>query len=98
MLYSVGMTGGGVMKMLNLESLLYGMKSLIIGLPLGILASYLIYQAIMQSVGFDYEFPWLAMLQSILAVFVITWVTMRYAAARLRGKNIVESIRADSGV
>ena len=97
-LRSVGMTHGGLNRMLNLESILCSVKSLIIGLPLGIAASYLIYQFILQSVYFSYSFPWLAVVQSVLAVFVITWVTMRYCATRLRGKNIVETIRAESGM
>ena len=92
-LQSVGMTGGGLDKMLNLESILCSAKSLLIGLPLGVLASYLIYLAVLQSVDFGYRFPFVAVGWCVLAVFIITWVTMRYAAARLRGNNIVDTIR-----
>jgi len=94
-LQSVGMTHGGLNRMLALESILCSAKSLIIGLPLGIGASYLTYIAIRYSVYFQFTFPWLPIVQSALAVFVITWVTMRYSASRLRGKNIVETIRAE---
>ena len=52
----------------------------------------------MASVYFAFEFPWLSVVQSVLAVFVITWVTMRFAVARLRTDNIVETIRMDSGL
>ena len=97
-LQSAGMAQTGLNRMLNLESILCSAKSLIIGLPLGAGASYLIYLAVMQAVDFDYRFPWLAALQSVLAVFVITWVTMRYAAANLRNKNIVETIRSESAM
>jgi putative ABC transport system permease protein len=92
------MTHDGLNRMLNLESILCSAKSLIVGLPLGALASYLVYQSMMQSVDFSYELPWLAVVQSVVAVFVITWVTMRYSASRLRGKNIVETIRSESGI
>jgi putative ABC transport system permease protein len=95
-LRSVGMTQGGIGRMLNLESILCSAKSLIIGLPLGIAASYLIYHAILFSVDFPYAFPWVAVVQSVLAVFVVTWVTMRYSASRLRGGNIVEEIRKET--
>jgi len=94
-LQSVGMTRGGLSKMLNLESVLCSFKSLVIGIPLGVGAAFLIYQAMLQSVGFRFELPWLAIIQVVLAVFIITWITMRYSAARLRGKNIVETIRAE---
>jgi len=95
-LRSVGMTHGGVKRMLNLESILCSVKALVIGLPLGVIASYLIYQAVMFSADFPYEIPWLAIAQSVLGVFAVTWITMRYAASRLRGGNIVGSIRNET--
>ena len=97
-LRSVGMTSSGLRRMLNLESILCSAKSLIIGLPIGVLVSYLIYQSIMQSVAYSYQIPWISVTVSIIAIFVITWVTMHYSAARLSGGNIIETIRADSGM
>jgi len=92
-LQSVGMTHGGLRNMLNLESIFASVKSLFYGLPLGIGASYLIYLGIMESVRFEFEFPWLAVIQCVVAVFAITWVTMRFAVSRLKSGSIVESIR-----
>jgi len=94
-LQSVGMTQEGLKNMLNLESILCSIKSLIYGIPLGVGVSYLLYLLIMESVWFPYELPWLAILQCAIAVFVITWLTMRFAVSRLRGNNVVESIRSD---
>jgi putative ABC transport system permease protein len=96
-LQSVGMTSGGLKKMLNYESILSSARALSFGLPLGLGLSYLIYRGTIQTAYFPYVFPWLAVAQCVLGVFAITWVTMRYAASRLRGGNIVETIRADSG-
>ena len=94
-LQSVGMTRGGLSRMLNLESILCSFKSLVFGIPLGVAASFLVYRSMLHSVEFRYEWPVFPILICVLAVFIITWVTMRYAAARLRGKNIVETIRAE---
>jgi putative ABC transport system permease protein len=87
-LQSVGMTNGGLKKMLDLESILSSARSLCFGLPLGLGLSYLIYLGTIQTAYFPYTFPWLAVAQCVLGVFAITWVTMRYAASRLRGGNI----------
>jgi putative ABC transport system permease protein len=92
-LQSVGMTHKGLNRMLNLESILCSIKSLVYGIPLGIAASYLIYTGVLRAVYFGYAFPFIPILQCVAAVFVITWVTKRYAAARLRGGSVVESIR-----
>jgi len=96
-LQSVGMTHSGLRNMLNLESILCSVKSLIYGIPLGVVASHLMYQFIMESVWFPYKLPWLAIIQCVAAVFAITWLTMRFSVSRLRDKNIVESIRSEAG-
>lgn len=92
-LRSVGMTHKGLNSMLNLESALCSAKSLIWGLPIGSSISFIIYRFVMHSRGVDYHFPWLAMLYSILGVFAITWITMRYSAFQVRGGSIIEKIR-----
>jgi putative ABC transport system permease protein len=96
MLFSVGMTGGGTMKMLNLESLLYGLKSLLIGLPLGIGVSYALYKAFQNSMEFPYSFPLLPIVISAAAVFLLTFVTMHYGRRKLRKINIVEAVRNET--
>ncbi|MDR0325553.1 MAG: ABC transporter permease [Oscillospiraceae bacterium] len=97
-LRSVGMAQVGLNRMLNLESILCSAKSLIIGVPLGVAGSLITYNAMVSPAEFSYSIPWIPIVQSILAVFVITWIVMRYSALRLRGGSIVEAIRADSGM
>ena len=96
MLYSTGMTPEGMDKMLNLESLLYGLKSLLIGLPVGLALSYLIYSAMTATMDFAYEFPWLAVAISAAAVMLLTFGTMRYSRRKLGGISIVEAIRNEA--
>jgi len=97
-LQSVGMTGGGIGRMLNLESIFSGMKALLFGVPLGILGSYGVYLAMSNMGIFDFNVPWLWMITAVVAVFITTWSTMRYAAGRLRNQNIIETIRSGSGM
>jgi putative ABC transport system permease protein len=96
-LRSVGMTYQGLNRMLGLESVICSAQSLIFGLPIGIAASWLIYH-LMISAEFEYEFPWLAVAECIIGVSVITWITIRYTATQLRGRNIINTIRAGGGV
>jgi putative ABC transport system permease protein len=92
-LRSVGMTDSGLYRMLNLESIMSSVRSLIIGLPLGALLSYFLYRVMMNSYGFEFGVPWLAIIFSIIGVFAITWTTIRVAAARLKGASIIDTIR-----
>jgi putative ABC transport system permease protein len=94
-LESIGMTKAGVKKMLNLESILCSVRSLVFGLPLGLFGAYALYHAMGLSVELPFRFPWLSVAECILGVFAVTWVTMRYSASRLKGGNIVETIRGE---
>jgi len=94
-LQSVGMTKSGLNRMLNLESILCSVKSLVIGIPVGIVGAYIIYMYIAAPVEFAFIIPWIPILQCILGVLAVTWITIHYAASRLRGGSIVEKIRAD---
>jgi putative ABC transport system permease protein len=84
--------------MLNLESVFSSLKALVIGVPLGILGSYGVYLAIGFAGELDFRVPWSWVVSAVLGVFIITWVTMRYAAGKLRHQNIIETIRSGSGV
>lgn len=95
MLYSAGMTSGGMSKMLNLESLLYGVKSISIGLPIGVGLSYLIYWAMSGTVEFAYQLPLSSMLVSSAVVMLLTFVTMRYGKRKLSKISIVEALRSE---
>jgi len=97
-LQSVGMTHGGLNRMLNLESVLSSIKSLFIGVPIGILGAYVVYLAIARAAEFNFGLPWLPISLSILAVLTLTWIVIRYAAKQLRKRNIVDTIRGESGM
>lgn len=92
-LRSVGMTPAGLKRMLTLESILCSVKSLVIGVPLGMLGSYLLYRAFSSPVELDFAIPWLPIVQCTLGVIAVTWIIMRFSLSRLRDDNIVETIR-----
>jgi putative ABC transport system permease protein len=95
-LQSVGMTYGGLKRMLNLESVMFTVKALIIGLPVAIVLTYLINLPIRSMFPVPYQLPWLAVAESVSGIFAITWGAMHYSAFRLRKGNIVETIRLGS--
>ncbi|MDR0917385.1 MAG: ABC transporter permease [Oscillospiraceae bacterium] len=95
-LTSVGLTPKGLTRMLNLESLMYGMKSLIIGLPIGLIISAGLHVALGISTQFGYTFPWQSMVYSALGVFAVTFISMRYARGQVKGGSIVETLKQDS--
>jgi putative ABC transport system permease protein len=87
------MTKGGVRKMLNLESVLSSVRSLILGIPLGILGAFGICKALGIASEFPFRPPLREMAQCVAGVFVVTWATMRFAAGRLRRGSVIDAIR-----
>ncbi|MDD3303800.1 MAG: FtsX-like permease family protein [Clostridia bacterium] len=95
-LKSVGMTSKEFNKMIRLESILYGLKSLLIGIPIGLFGSYAIYYSFANAIDFGFIFPWQSILISIIFVFVIVGLTMRYSLNKINKQNIIDTIRQDN--
>lgn len=96
MLKSIGMTRKEFNSMIRLESIFYGLKSLIIGLPIGLGLSYLLYKSFNVSMEMQYSIPWIPIGISVLFVFIIVFITMKYSLNKINKQNIVETIRNDN--
>jgi len=96
MLRSVGMSDSSFHKMMNLECVFYGTRTLLIGLPISALFSYLIFYG-MNLGGFEgnYYFPYQSMIVSILGVFTIVFITMLYSIKKIKKENIIDILRDD---
>ena len=96
MLKSIGMTKREFNRMIRLESLFYGVKSLIIGIPLGLLAGIGIFKAFSMNLATDFVVPYTAILISIVFVFAVVWLIMRFSISKVQKQNIIETIRNDN--
>ena len=96
MLKAIGMTKKEFNKMIRLESILYGLKSLLIGIPIGLLLTYAIHKALTNTLETPYAFPLTAILISIIFVFIIVYMTMRYSLKKINKQNIIETIREEN--
>lgn len=95
-LKSIGMTNKEFKKMIHYESFIYGLKALIFGLPVGVALSYLIYTVTADVYTTSYELPIIPIFISIIFVFAIIFMTMRYAVKKTKNQNIIETIRKEN--
>ena len=95
-LKSIGMTNKEFKRMIHYESFIYGLKALIFGLPVGVALSYLIYTVTADVYTTDYELPIIPIFISIIFVFAIIFMTMRYAVKKTKNQNIIETIRKEN--
>ncbi|WP_438350799.1 ABC transporter permease [Paenibacillus sp. FA6] len=96
MLKSVGMTPKGFNKMMNYESIFYGIKSLLYGLPISIAVMYLIHRALMNSFSYRFTLPWTSIVYVIIAVFVIVGSAMLYSSSKVKRENIIDALKQES--
>jgi putative ABC transport system permease protein len=96
MLKSVGMTPKGFSKMLNYESLFYGVKSLLYGLPLSIVIMYLIYNSVGYTFSYSFTLPWSSILFVIGAVFVMVISAMLYSSSKIKQDSIIDALKQEN--
>lgn len=95
-LKSIGMTKKEFNKMIRLETIFLGGKSLIIGIILGLILSYLIYLGFSLNVELNYIFPIEAIIISIIAVSILIGGIMKYSLNKINKLNIIETIRNEN--
>lgn len=93
---SIGMTPKAFGKMIRFESLFYGIKSLIYGLPISFVVMYWIHLQTRSAFDYRFQLPWGYIGIVILAVFVIVGAAMLYSTSKLRKDNIVETLRQEN--
>ena len=96
MLKSVGMTTKEFNRMIRLESLFMGIKSLFFGIPIGIVLSYLIYHLLSKESGIPYKPPVVAIIISIVVVFILISLIMKYSMNKINKQNTIETIRNEN--
>lgn len=96
-LRSIGMTNKQFVGMVRLESVFISVKALVIGVPLGILISYLL--CVMMNRMDDaiiYEPPYKAIILCIVVVIMLIYAIMKLSMTKLRHNNIIETIKNEN--
>lgn len=96
-LRSIGMTDKQFAGMVRLESVFISVKALVIGVPLGILISYLLCVIMNRMDGaIIYELPYKAIILCIVVVIMLIYAIMKLSMTKLRHNNIIETIKNEN--
>lgn len=96
MLKSIGMTSKEFKRMIRLESIFMGAKALLFGIPIGLGLSYLEYKPLVGEQGLPFEIPILAIIISIIVVYLLITILMKYSMNKINKQNIIETIRNEN--
>ena len=96
MLKSVGMTTNEFNKMIRLESLFMGIKSLIYGLPIGTILAFILLKLIARNIPIQIKFPIMQILLATIGVFFLLFIIMHYSVKKINKLNTIETIRNEN--
>ena len=96
-LRSVGMTSGGLKKMLLLESVLYGMKSLIFAIPISLIIHCVMYSMISKGMTpFVFYINWGAYGIAVIMVALVVVTAMLFSLRSIEKVEIVKELKTGS--
>ncbi len=96
MLKSIGMTKKEFNKMIRLESVFMGFKSLLFGIVIGSLLSYLLYNFLVKEANIPFKLPILAIIICIICVYLLITMLMWYSMHKINRQNTIETIRNEN--
>lgn len=96
MLKSIGMTSKEFSRMIRLESIFMGAKSLLFGIPIGLGLSYLEYKPLLGEQGLSFDIPIMAIIISIVVVYLLITILMKYSMSKINKQNTIETIRNEN--
>lgn len=96
MLRSIGLTPKGFNKMIIFECLLFGLKSLLYGISVSLVITYLFHLSFNKMAQTSLIIPYTSIIIAILGIFVIVLITMWYATKQIKKENILDIIRKES--
>ncbi len=96
MLKSIGMTKKEFNRMIRLETIFYGAKALIYGIALGLLGTLAIYKAFAVKLDSGMQIPVTPIIISVVGVFVLISIIMKYSIYKINKQNTIETIRKEN--
>jgi putative ABC transport system permease protein len=96
MLRSVGMTPQSFNRMIQFESIFYGIKALSFALPVSMGINYYLYRIMSDGFYFPFTLPWGSYGVAIVSVFIVVFTTMLYSSSKIKRENIIDSLRDEN--
>ena len=93
---SIGVTPQGFKKMIYMESILYGILSLLYGIPIGICMNVIMNRILEGMITVQTLIPYKAILICVVAIFIITFIASYIPLKKISKENIIDNIRQES--
>lgn len=95
-LRSTGMTSKAFNKMINFESLFYGIKALLYGLPISFGIMVLIYRTTNNFFYEKFTIPWVSVVIAMVSVFLVVGSAMLYSTIKVKKENVIDGLKTEN--
>lgn len=95
-LRSIGVTKKELNRIVALESLFYGLKSLSVGIIIGVAITLAFHSLISSKEPIPYYPPFAAIFISIAFIFLVVYIIMQYSIRSANKQNVIETIRNEN--
>lgn len=96
MLRSLGFTQGDLYRMLAMECMNYGLRTLLWSIPISIGLCYGIHKIVNQGYIAEFALPWNALGMGTAMIFVVIFAGTAYAVVSIRKDNPIDAIRMEN--
>lgn len=96
MLRSVGMSEKSFNRMMNLECLIYGVRSILWSIPFSVAVTWLMYKNVSSIMSCGYIFPVKSAVISVVTVFAVVFISMLFSASKIKKENIIDILRNEN--
>ena len=96
MLKSVGMTKKSLNKMMNYECVFYGIKGLIFGMIIAVLATYAMCNVMSEGFNVGFYIPVQSIVVVVISIFIVVFASMIYTMKKIKKDNVIETLRNDN--
>ena len=83
-------------RMIAYESVFYGLKALLYGLPIGLLLMFGIYAAIASAIATGFYILWNQVIVAVISVMLVVGVTMWYSSRKIKKANVVDVLKDEN--
>ncbi len=96
MIRSVGMDSKSFNKMIRFESLFYGLKALLYGIPLSIGLMAIVYEILKSNFEMPFTLPWSSFIIAIIGIFIFVGLSMWYSLTQIKKLNIIDTLKQEN--
>lgn len=96
MLKSVGMDEKSFNKMIRYESVFYGLKSILYGIPIGLIITGLMHHILIDGFRTSYNIHWFSIVIVIIGIFLIVGLSMVYSSSKIKKESIIGALKNDN--